>query len=82
MGSILAIGADRGGISIMGIGAQKEERRGQEVEREWCPSCFLFLLSLHKKQYSAQLHGWPSCLNLAMGQLCIWAVLVWGPPHL
>jgi hypothetical protein len=50
MGSILAIGADRGGISITGIGAQKEERRGQEVEHEWCPSCFLFLFSLHKKQ--------------------------------
>jgi hypothetical protein len=34
MGSILAMGADRGGILIMGIEAQKEEWRGQWTEWE------------------------------------------------
>jgi hypothetical protein len=50
MGSILATGAEVGGISITGIGARKDDRSGHEVERELCPSCLLFLLSLQRKQ--------------------------------
>ena len=34
MGSILVTGAETGGISIIGIGVQKEVRSGHEVERE------------------------------------------------
>ena len=57
MGSMLATGAEMEGISIIGIGARKDDRSGHEVEREVCPSCFLFLLSLQRKQYGAQLHA-------------------------
>jgi hypothetical protein len=34
MGSMLAIGAETGGISIIGIGVRKDERSGHELERE------------------------------------------------
>ena len=50
MGSILAIGAEIGGISIIGIGARKDVRSGHVLDRESWPSCFLFLLSLQRKQ--------------------------------